>query len=124
LFYAPYTRSRWKRWNCFSSPPSPIENAAHSRNPKRPPGKPIGKECLAAGRRSTAGFEDSPPLHRIMVTANLRRLSMEELRLARSGMLAQQEGRVVSAGEAAALRAHQCAWERLCEMAGYCGAGN
>jgi hypothetical protein len=84
----------------------------------------LRSECLAAGRRSTAGFEDSPPLHQIMVTANLSRLSMEELRLARSGMRAQQEGRAVSAGEAAALRAHQCGWERLCEMAGRTSLGH
>jgi hypothetical protein len=84
----------------------------------------LRRECLGARHRSTAGFEDSPPLHQIMVTASLSRLSLEELELVRSGMLAQQEGRAVNEFEAAALRAYQCGWERLCEMAGYDGAGN
>ena len=83
----------------------------------------LRRECLGAGRRSTAGFEDRPARRQIMATANFRRLSFEELQFLRSGLQAQQEGRAVSTCEAAALQSYQCGWERLCAMAGYCGAG-
>ena len=78
----------------------------------------LRRECLAAGRRSTAGFSDTLVLHRIIRTANLRQLSCEDLHLLQSALLAQQEGRPVNAQEAAALQTLNNGWERLCEMAG------
>jgi hypothetical protein len=83
----------------------------------------IRTECLRAGRRTAAGFEDRPSLRQIMVTANFRRLTRQELELVHSGLQAQQEGRAVSTDEATALQSAQSGWKRLCEMAGYCNAG-
>jgi hypothetical protein len=79
----------------------------------------IQRGCLGAGRRSTWGFEDIPSLDGLIVRASLLRLSRAELELVRNGILAQQEGRPVSAEEAATLQIWTNEWERLCELTGF-----
>jgi len=74
-------------------------------------------EYLWAGRRSTEGLGDTPPLRELQVIALAGRLSNEDLKLVISGMEALREDRALSAGEAAALQTYQCEWQQLCEMA-------
>ena len=78
----------------------------------------LERKCMGAGRRSTTGIADLPEFGRILTAATVLRLSNEDLNLVVSGMEAQEEGRPVSASEAAALQPCQREQERLCEMAG------
>jgi hypothetical protein len=76
-------------------------------------------ECLGAGRRSTAGLEDLPPLDQMIDQASLRRLSFEDLKLLSNGLRAQHEGCAVSVDEAAAIQTYQYEREHLYALAGF-----
>ena len=79
----------------------------------------LNRGCRSAGLRPSAGADLVGAIAQCVVRVLAYRMSLEELQMCRSGVLAAHEGRQVNDQESAAMQTYRSEMERISLLAGF-----